>query len=243
MFRLFAALLLLVPLQALAGDWRVVPIRLFLNQKSRSDSVRLINSGTTPLTLQVNAATWSQSAQGEDQYQPTDELIFFPRLLTIPPGEERILRAGFKLPPAERERTYRLFIQEIPEPQPAGNSSVQIAVRFGLPVFIAPQQPKHAARIDDFSLTAGTVALLISNQGNRHVLPGSVVLTGLSADGNALYSHSLKPWYILSGNSRSYSQPLSADECRKTASLRLEFTAEDLHLVRDLQPGPGACTP
>jgi fimbrial chaperone protein len=243
MLRLFALLMLLAPLQAFAGDWRVVPIRLFLDQKTRSDSVRLINSGAVPLTLQVSAARWTQNAQGEDQYQSSDELIFFPRVLTVPPGEERILRAGIKQPLAEQEHTYRLFIEEIPEPQPTGSSSVQIAVRFGLPVFVAPQQPKPAAQIDVLTLVSGSAEVRLSNTGNRHLLPTTLAYKGLAADGRVVFTHPVQPWYLLPGTIRTFKQPLSADECRQTSVLRFELGADDLHLVRDLPATPGACAP
>jgi len=240
---LLILLLLLIPLQAGAGNWRVVPIRLFLSPSTRSDSVTLVNSGDTPLNLQVSAARWTQNPAGEDQYQPSDELIFFPRVLTVPAGEERILRAGIKLPPGDREETFRLFIEEIPAAKSGGNSAVQIAVRFGLPVFIAPPHAAPIARIDDLSLARGRAQVRLSNPGNRHLLPTSLAFTGLDVDGAALYSHTLQPWYLLAGSSRGYEQVISAEECSKTHTLRFAVGAEDLQASRDLIVPPGACSP
>lgn len=242
--RLFITLLLiLLPLHALAGDWRVVPIRLFLDQKTHSDSVRLINSGSTPLNLQVKAALWTQNTQGEDQYQPSDELIFFPRILTVPAGEERILRAGVKLPPADIERTYRLFIEEIPAPKSSGSSAVQIAVRFGLPVFVAPIKPQPVARIDRLALDHGTALVELDNPGNAHLLPTTLTFTGLDAQGNAVFSHPVQPWYLLAGSHRSYKQPLSREECGKAATLRFELGAGELQVSRDIPVTAGSCAP
>jgi len=239
---LSAVLLLALASQSLAGDWRVLPIKLFLDAKHLNDSVRLINNAEAPLNLQMAAFEWTQSESGEDVYTPSDELIFFPRLLTIPPGEERVLRAGIKIPPSEWEKTFRIYIEEIPEPGPKGSAAVSVAVRFGLPVFVAPLQPQAQADIENVSFGLQTAKFTVANLGNQHLMPTSLTLQGRNAQGAETFSYPIPPWYVLAGRKRSFAQKISQQECLQTNQLLIELNADNLKLSKTLAISDLNCT-
>jgi hypothetical protein len=44
------------------------------------------NDGDQRLRLQVNVMAWDQNNQGEMVLNPTDDIIFYPNLLTLEPG-------------------------------------------------------------------------------------------------------------------------------------------------------------
>ena len=228
---------------ALAGDWRVIPIRLFLGPQIKNDSVRLINNASEPLNLQLNATVWSQNEQGEDIYEETSDIIFFPRVLSIPPGEERLLRVGYKFPAVAAEKTYRLFIEEIPNSTPEQVSQVMVAVRFGLPIFVAPPKTEKAATIDAVTLAQGEVTARVVNNGNTHVLPNKVAVSGKNASGETLFSHDMRAWYILTGNQRSFTATIPPDECNKASSLYFEFISGSLQLTDEKPLSKSDCQP
>src|SRR3989304_2329994 len=127
---------LLLPGVARAGEWRVTPIRLVFDRGAKSGVVTVSNEGDEKIELQMSASVWTQDAEGKDRYAETNDLVFFPKIMTIESKQERILRAGIRIPATKREKTYRLFIEEIPGPRKGKGGNVFLAIRFGLPVFV-----------------------------------------------------------------------------------------------------------
>ncbi len=117
---LFPFPLLLLPVAARAGDWRVSPIRLDLGRDAKSGAVTVANDSDDRLQVQMKAYEWTQDAEGKDRYEETGEILFFPRMMILERKEEKILRAGIRVPAVAKEKTYRLFIEEIPGPRNVG---------------------------------------------------------------------------------------------------------------------------
>src|SRR4051812_48428578 len=102
---------------AAAGSFGVAPTRVDLGKGARSSLVEVSNDDTRKLSFQVRLFQWTQDAQGKDAYQENQDLIFFPPLFTVNPGDKRVIRVGLKgSAPPPGEIAYRLFIEEIPEP-------------------------------------------------------------------------------------------------------------------------------
>jgi len=63
--------------------------------------------------------------------------------MSIDPNSQRAVRIGLKTPPGAREKTYRLFVQEIPTQKKTQDvdinekvkAGVTIAFRFSMPIF------------------------------------------------------------------------------------------------------------
>src|SRR5512145_3038365 len=125
-----------LPTAARAGVWRVSPIRLDLGREAKTGVITVINGAEEKLQFQMTAHEWVQDDEGKDVYAESADLVYYPKIMVIEPKEERILRAGIRVPAAAREKAYRLFIEEIPEPRKSPGTSVAIAVRFGVPIFV-----------------------------------------------------------------------------------------------------------
>src|SRR5216684_4497892 len=90
--------------------------------------------------FQVTSFAWSQDASGAVQLAPTEDIVFFPALLTLKPGEERKVRVAATVAAKDVERTYRIFFEELPpleRPQNLG-AQVRILTKMGIPIFVAP---------------------------------------------------------------------------------------------------------
>lgn len=234
--RLFLALLLLLPGVARAGDFGVSPIRIELDRSARSAVLTVSNDDKRRLGFQVRALKWSQDESGQDRYDETDELVYFPQQLEVPAGESRIIRLGYRTPPQAAERTYRLFVEEMAEPAPgaAPRTGVAITLRFGVPVFVRPPVAQLKGELE-LDASGGQGEALVRNTGNVHFRISSVRLTGVDASGAATFEQSVDGWYVLAGANRPHRVKIPPAACAATRALRAEALAEGL-VLRAEQP-------
>jgi P pilus assembly chaperone PapD len=125
--RVFATIVLIVygllgALPSVAAGFSINPLRVYLDPGHTTESIQVRSDQEDPLTMQLRAYVWRQDDQGQDLYEPTDELIFFPKLLTFEPGQTRMIRVGVRGAPPEGEHSYRIYFEELPgaEEVPAG---------------------------------------------------------------------------------------------------------------------------
>lgn len=229
---------------AAAGDFTVNPIRLELGRNAKSGAITVRNEGQEKLSFQVRAMEWTQDAEGKDQYADTQELVYFPKLLTTEPGEARVIRIGTKFPLVPKEKTYRLFIEELPgAPKPGAEKGAQVSVliRFGAPIFVKPLKQEDSADIEKIELSRGELALLVRNTGNAHQMVEGIHLRGLDSQGNEAYALTLADRYLLAGTAKRYTATIPRDQCGKIANLAIELKTDKLTLKRSLEVSRAMC--
>lgn len=224
-----------------ASDWRVKPIRIDLNAKIKTGAITLINDGEKSLSFHVNAMQWTQDADGKDIYTPTEDLIFFPKILTIEPHKERIIRTGIKIPATDREKTYRLFIEELPTKDPAEGNVIAVKVRFGVPVFVSPMKAVYSGALENLLLNGEGLSTTIRNTGNRHIRIVSLAAVGTDSQGKEIFRNKLDGWYLLPGAQRSYTVPVSRQDCQKAKSITLLSDSYELDLKQVLSAENQTC--
>lgn len=228
-----------------AGEFVVSPVRVDLGPASRSAAIKVRNDGKEKIGFQLEAMEWRQDAGGKDQYLPTQELVFFPKIMSVEPGDESVIRVGAKTPVVETEKTYRLFIQELPgaasrAPENAA-AQVNFLIRFGAPVFVAPVKPQDSLAIDNVALLKGALSLSARNGGNRHQIFQGIHLKGADAAGKEVYALTLTDRYLLAGASKAFSADIPAAQCALLASLSVEVKTDKLSAVRKLDVTPSMC--
>lgn len=230
-----AALALAAP--AVAGDFSVTPIRAELKAGALNETITVTNHGDARLRVSVRLMEWTQSETGEDIYKDSTDLIYFPRQLEIEPEGKRLVRVGARTPAGVTERTYRLFIEEEPDPatQQRG-AQLSFLFRFGVPVFLPPADPKPAPDIQAPTLAAGKLSLPVRNTGNQHFRLNKVVVS----DG-AGYSQEVTGWYSLAGTRRTYVATVPPEVCAKARTLQVVAEGEGLQVERTLNVDPAAC--
>ena len=229
----------------MAGEFTVSPIRLELGAAARSGVILVRNDGKDKLGFQLQASEWSQDAAGKDQYEETRDLIFFPKIMTIEPGEEGVIRVGTRAAVLSTEKTYRLFIEELPAPANAAQApgaTLNVLIRFGAPVFVAPVNPTDRTEIVRMDMAKGILALSVGNTGNRHQVIESIQLTGVDALGNEIYSLTLADRYLLAGATKSYTATIPADQCPKIAGLTVELKTDKGGAKRSLAIAQAMCS-
>lgn len=230
---------LAIPAAALAGNFGVSPIRLDLDRNARTGAVTVTNDDPDkPLQAQIKLFAWSQDGEGKDSYEESNDLTFFPRLMTLPPQEQRLVRAGIRVPATDREKAYRLFIEEIPEPRKPEQQGTQIAVkvRFGVPVFVKPMKEEPQGEIEKIEISKGAVAVTVKNTGNTHF-----VIQSVSLKAGDLFAKEISGWYLLAGAARSHSAAIPADVCRKLGKLDVTVKTDRLELSRSTEMNKAMC--
>ncbi len=217
----------------IAAEWRISPIKIELAPQDKSASITVFNEDTIPINFQVKAMEWTQDENGNDNYFETEDIIFFPKILTVEPKKERLIRVGFKKNNPLKEKTYRLFVEEIPSEQSNGGVAVRIALRFGIPIFIKPLKEEIKWEIKKKAVEKKFFTIEIENSGNQHFYLTHIKLTGKSKDNpeRNLFSKEIKGWYILSGSKREFKEKL--EECDKIDKIHFQivtdrFTFDDM---------------
>ena len=193
-----------------AASIGVSPVRATLSANQKIETITVRNTGTEPMSVQLEVMSWSQQ-DGEDVFTATREVLANPPIFTVPPGGSQLIRAGLRrAPDARRELTYRIFLQELPPPPRPDFNGAKMLMRVSLPVFVLPEvaaQPAlrwQAARTSD-----GALKISLTNIGNAHV---QIANFSLSLPGSA------QPWitqqsstYVLHGQSRDWILPANAE--------------------------------
>lgn len=235
--------LLLLPAAALAGDWRVSPIRLDLGRDAKSGAVTVANDSDDRLQVQMKAFEWTQDAEGKDRYEETGEILFFPRLMILERKEEKILRAGIRVPAVAKEKTFRLFIEEIPGPRKAEGVNVAVAIRFGVPIFVKPLKEEARGEVGAMTMSAGALLVPVNNTGNVHFVVQSVLVRGRNGAGEEIFSRELSGWYLLSGVSRGYTTTVPPETCGNMAVIEAEVKTDKLPLRGRMVVDRSMCGP
>jgi len=233
----------LIPSIAFSGEFRVTPIRLEFDRGAKSGVITILNEGSDKLNVQMKAFEWTQNADGKDQYSETNDIIFFPRIMSLEKNEEKILRAGIKIPATTKEKTYRLFIEEIPEPKKAEGVNVAIAIRFGVPIFVKPIKEEVKGEIEKVELSKGVLNTLLKNRGNTHFIINSIDIKGKKASGEEIFSKELSGWYLLSGVSRLYTTSIPQEVCKDLSKLDIEVKTDRFNLSGKLDVDQAMCLP
>ncbi len=233
--------LLALPAAAPSGEWRVSPIRLDLGRGAMTGVITVVNDADEPLRLQMTAHEWTQDAEGRDVYAESGDLVYYPKITSLGAKESRIVRAGIRVPAAGREKAYRLFLEEIPGPRKSQGATVAIAVRFGVPIFVAPLKAEPKPRIAPVAMDNGTVSVRVRNEGNAHFIVRAVTVTGRNARGESVFSKEINGWYLLAGASRTYAAAIPADACPGVASIDVEVRTENSTLAGRLDADRSMC--
>lgn len=239
------AALLLAPGPSRASSFTVNPTRVYLSATVSSALMTLKNESREPLRMQIKAQRWAQGLDGEMQLSPTEDLIVFPALLTLKPGEERKIRVAPSTAFGAVEKSYRLYVEELPPSSDAaaGGASVKILTRLGIPVFLQPARPQAAALVRDVGLSKGALVFHLANTGNSHFLPSAITVRGFAAGGQAVQDWPVSGWYVLAGSSRAFSVPLERPACERVRSLLVEVQVGETVIKSPLTTPGGACAP
>jgi len=232
---------LLLPQFGVGSSFEVSPIRVTFQPNESSALMTVRNEGDEKLRLQITVMAWDQRKDGQMVLTPTDEIIFYPTLLTVDPGSQRNLRVGTKRNTVAKEQSYRIFVEELPSNVKLQGNGVRIVTKMSIPIFIKPAKSEMRNVIDRIALRGSDVTFDVKNLGNVHIQPREVRVKGTSADGNVQLERKIPGWYILAGGLREYRLDLAKGECSKIKDLSVEVDMDPQPLKEIYSVPAGAC--
>ena len=227
---------------ALAAGLNVSPVQIWLSPDSSKTLLTLRNDGDAEARYQISVNTWDEE-QGGMKLGATEAIVFFPTLLQLKPGETKNVRVGSAAPFGPVERTYRLFVEELPAaPKPQGKSEVRVLTRVGIPIFVAPVRALEERKLSPVSVDKAGASIEVENTGNLHFRVDSVKLEGYAQGGAKLFERAVQGWYVLAGGHKRYQVEVPRAECARVRKLVVSVkTEKDEILKQPLETPSGAC--
>ena len=211
-----------------ASSLEVIPTTITMASGSATALLTVKNQGQEEVRMEVSVSAWNQKPNGEMVLTPTNDIVFFPELLSIPAGGSRNIRIGTSMQTGTIEKTYRLKLIEMPNLAKSKRGfEVQVLVNQSIPIFLATPDSPVTCRIEALSFTKGVLSFTVRNTGTRHFIARTIRITGFDTAGKQIFSQSNKGWYILAAGIRDYQLPISKNDYRQSRRLLVEVeTAE-----------------
>ncbi|MDM8517871.1 fimbria/pilus periplasmic chaperone [Desulfobacterales bacterium HSG16] len=240
-----------LPVQAKAtlGIW---PVRVNLTPDQKISAVTIRNKGENEVKVQVYAKTWDMDENGKFIETDTGDFVFFPRLLTIPGGDKKIIRAGYNGDFPVVEKPYRLYIQELPKIKSPEQQAVKMDTSFNfllklsVPVFVRPSDKPEPVQAEIIGVEPAENGLKVHlhNTGIRNFLLKKIDAQLMDRNGLALNKFSNDyVQRVLPKRSVFLQIPLSNSQCDKAEKLFISLFLynSDTPIVQTMDLNPG-CT-
>lgn len=241
-----AGLALLAPgAAAQATMFSIDPLLIRLDAQNRNAVVTITNTSTKELRFEIKAFTWEQvPPDGAMKLTPTSDVAVFPPLVTLKPKSIQRVRVGTTVATGAVEKAYRIMVEELPSgAAPVAANQVAVRTRIGVPVFLAPTAPATSGRIDPPTIAKRALRIPLTNTGTTHAMVDSVVVRGMSAPDQVVFEDSMRGWYVLAGQTRTWQYDLKAAQCNAVKFVEIEVYAHERQLTSRLDVPAAACTP
>ena len=213
---------------ASASGIKVSPVSLTLSPSATSAMLVLTNQGTELVRFHITAFAWGEKPDGQMELSPSTEIVFFPAMVSLKPGEARKVRVGVTAKPAALERSYRVFVQELPGlVKTAGQrvSVVGMLTKMGIPVFYEAGTRTSLPAVSGLGITGKSVKFNLTNRGTAHYRATKIVIS--AKDGaNVIHSQEAKGWYVLAGGTRPYVVEFPQAVCATLKSVQIDLETD-----------------
>jgi len=163
-----------------AASLQVSPVSVEVPAPGAAATITLRNDGPNPLNAQIRVFRWSQ-ANGEEKLEPTNDVVASPPITSLAPKADYTVRLVRVLKqPVSVGESYRLFVDELPDPKTRQNRVVTLVMRYSIPVFFYPSNAADAKLAWSVEQLGGRVYVSATNGGDRHVRISALTLR----DGN-----------------------------------------------------------
>lgn len=212
---------------AVASSINVSPVRIFFKEGKAVTSIKVTNQSETAVMVQTKLVSWQQ--QGDQEIlEPSDDLIVSPPIFELPPNGTQTVRFAQRAPTINKvEKTYRVFISELPivdESRTSGSVGAKIAVnlRLSLPIFIPPSEDRKDFK---FSLRPSCeddgMVFIAKNIGTLHDRIASFKIRDEESD-SVLYE-TADARYILPGATITWSVPIKKDISKQSLKAYVDY--------------------
>jgi fimbrial chaperone protein len=159
-----------------AASLQVSPVSIEVPAPGAAATITLRNDGSNPLNAQIRVFRWSQ-VNGEEKLEPTDDVVASPPITSLVPKMDytvRLVRVTKR--PVSVGESYRLLVDELPEPKARQNRVVTLVMRYSIPVFFYPRDSVEAKLAWSVERRGQRVYVSATNAGDRHIRISALTL-------------------------------------------------------------------
>ena len=207
-----ASIVSLYSLSSLAARRQVAPISVAFSPQEKAKEIWLTNTSERPIRAQTRVLIWSQVA-GQDQVNPTRDLVASPSITEIKAGEQQLIRI-IRIAPQNTavEQTYRLLIDELPSSgQADAQTGLQLLLQYSIPVFIQPTDSiamrNGLTLLNQVNFQYQNQQLIVKNNAKSHIRISE--LTYINPNGERIPLINGLVGYALAGQSMRWDIPES----------------------------------
>lgn len=189
---------------AMASNVSITPVQLNLGGRMRSQLITVGNNSDQATRFLVRATGWRMDEEGNIQFLDDDQLIIYPASFSLPGRSTQNIRVGTAVGPADSEKTWRVVLEELPDPDAviANGSAVNVLSTITVPVFMPPVSVHRSMAMTVSRISGRTAGVTLTNEGNVHELMLAVALTAFKG-AQALQKVQVEGWYLLPSHRRS----------------------------------------
>lgn len=208
LFFLLSGLQFAIALPSAASSFQATPVNVEIRAPGATSNVTLKNDGDAPLNMQVRVFKWSQ-VDGQDKLEPATDVVASPPMATVGAKSEQIVRlVRINKLPVAAEESYRVLVDEIPDPAQRKNGQIGIALRYSIPVFIMPGQSTESKLDWSVQQRDGKYYIAATNTGTRRVKVSALQVKDASG-GSVVVGEGLNG-YVLARSSMRWVLPAKA---------------------------------
>ncbi|WEX85755.1 molecular chaperone [Sinorhizobium garamanticum] len=201
-----AALFLLSGQIGEAASLRVSPTTVDLIAPDSAATLNLSNEAKRPINVQVRVFRWTQEG-GVDRLEPTEDVVASPPATEMQANASYVVRVvRVTKAPIATEESYRVVVDELPDPARRQAGTVSLVVRHSIPVFFRNPDASAAQVSWTIQRSSGTTLLVGRNSGDSRLRLSDL---SLSRDGQRLGGRNGLIGYVLGGATMQWPIPLS----------------------------------
>lgn len=159
-----------------ASSVSISPTRLEMTAPQAADVITLRNVDKNPVNVQIRVFRWSQVG-GVERLEPTADVVASPPATRVAAGSEYLVRVvRVSKAPVAAEESYRVLVDEIPDPARMKAGTVSFNVRFSLPVFVKSPEATAPKIAWNLKRSDGGLVLSAVNSGDTRLKLSDVQL-------------------------------------------------------------------
>ena len=150
-----------------AASLSVAPVSVEVLAPGATTTFTLRNDSERPLDAQIRVFRWTQVG-GEERLVPTTDVVASPPLVSLQPKADYTVRiVRVTKTPVVGEESYRLLVDELPDPTRKQNAAVNIVLRYSIPIFFVAGGSSEAKLSWTIQPRGGRTYLVATNSGDR----------------------------------------------------------------------------
>jgi fimbrial chaperone protein len=216
-----------------AADLRVAPATVEAHIGARTATLNVVNGEQRPLKVQVRVTRWTQQGN-RDELSPTQDVVASPPFVSLKPGERYVVRlVRTAKSPVRGEESYRILVDEVPEPHTVAPGTVNFVLRQSIPVFFS-DDPRRAPQVSWRVGREGANLWLVGrNTGTRRIRISDATI---DARGTAIYHEAGLVGYVLPNSEMRW--PIGPAAATSAQAFHMKATADTGALDVSVEAAP-----